>query len=212
MVTSTGATPEQYSSALGYLSAINSGDTAAMGKAFDAMLGELQWLGKTLGREVTGLVDPLQDHKDLTEAVDAGDMTRKAALEVAQARVTLARTTEQASKVQQQTAAQQAEAQAVAAVNALDQKLRADPAYAAKMQAMQQAGAFQWIRENLPPEKWPAAIEREWQRTVVAAPAPKAPPIAHVPLRPGRQSAPMVAEPKTDMEAFEMGLATVAQR
>jgi hypothetical protein len=209
MVTSTGATPEQYSSALGYLSAINSGDPAAMGKAFDAMLGELQWLGKTLGREVTGLVDPLQDHADLAEAVDAGDMTRKAALEVAQARVTLARTAEQAGKVQQQTAAQQAQAQAVAAVNALDQRLQADPLYAAKMQAMQQTGAFAWIKDNLPPEKWAAAIEREWQRTTVAAPPKPRPAVGHVPLRPVRQSAPMHAAPKNDLEAFELGVSQV---
>lgn len=209
MVTSTGATPEQYSSALGYLQAINSGDPAKMGKAFDAMLSEVQWLGKTLGREVGGLVDPLQDHADLTAAVDAGDITRKHALEVAQARITQARTTEQASKTEQQTAAQQAEAQAVSAVNALDQKLRADPAYAAKMQAMQQAGAFQWIRDNLPPEKWPAAIEREWQRTAVAAaPSPK-PAIGHVPLRPVRQAQGMAAAPKSDLEAFELGVSQV---
>lgn len=209
MVTSTGATPEQYSSALGYLQAINSGDPAMMGKAFDAMLGEMQWLAQQLGREVPGLVDPLQVHKDLAEAVENGDITRKHALEVAQARTLQQRTTEQASRTQQQSAAQQAEAAAVAAVNALDQRLQGDPAYQQKMEAMKSSGAFAWIKDNLPPEKWAAAIEREWQRTVVTPPPRPAPPVGAVPLRPVRQSAPMAAAPKNDLEAFELGVRQV---
>lgn len=207
MVTSTGATPEQYSSALGYLQAINSGDPASMGKAFDAMLQEVQWLGQQLGREVPGLVDPLKDHADLSSAVDNGDITRKHALEVAQARVTQQRVAQRSEVQAKQTVAQQSEAAAVASVNALDQRLRADPAYAAKMQALTSSGAFAWIKENIPPEKWAPAIEREWQRTAVAAPAPAAKPaVGHVPLRPVRPSAGMAVQPKSDMEAFELGL------
>jgi len=208
MVTSTGATPEQYSSALGYLQAINSGDPASMGKAFDAMLQEVQWLGQQLGREVPGLVDPLKDYADLSEAVENGDITRKHALEVAQARVTQQRAVQHSEVQAKQTVAKQAEAAAVASVNALDQRLRADPAYAAKMQALTASGTFAWIKENIPAEKWVPAIEREWQRTAVGAPAAK-PAVGHVPLRPVRPSTGMAPQPKTDMEAFELGLRAV---
>lgn len=208
MIQDTGATPEQYGSALGYLKAVNSGDPALMAQAFDAMQQEMAWLAKQLGREVPGVVDPLADHADLKAAVDEGEITRKHALELAQARAMQVRQQQAQQRTQQQTAQQQEQAQVQQQLAALETRLKADPAYQAKMAQVD----FDWIKANVPPAKWAAAVEHQFARAVVAPPAPPAPakpPVGSVPLRPVGRSQGMRPVPKDDMEAFELGLREV---
>lgn len=206
IVHASSATPTQLNSVLGYLQAINSGEPKAMNDAFDAMTKEVTWLGKQLGREVTGLVDPLADHKDLVTEVDDATLTRARALEIAQQRAQAARSGEQ----QQRQIHQQQHADAVRQamdvdIAALNDKLKAaDPAFLQKLPLLQPA--LNIIKANLPPQQWAQAVERAYRELpAMAAPPPK-PPISAMPIRPTGSGVPMRREPKTDMEAFQFGL------
>jgi len=85
-IQATGASPEQFGNVLNYLTAINSGDPAQMGKAYEAMQAELAWLGKQLGKPAPGY-DPLADHRDLQAQIEQGTLSREAAQELIAARI-----------------------------------------------------------------------------------------------------------------------------
>lgn len=212
VVMSSTATPEQFSEAMNAIRALNSGDPQAMSAAFDSMLGAVQALGQKLGREVPGLVDPLAGHADLQQAVNEGAVDRRYALELAQQRAHAARLQERGDRIGQQQAEQQATAQAMQGVNALNDRLKAeDPDFARKLPYLQPA--LDAIRASVPPQHWPQAIETAYRRLpalppMVAAP-PAAPAVSHIsPRHPGNVA--MQRAPKTDMEAFEMGVRSVS--
>lgn len=220
MVLETKSTPEQFGQAIGYLTYVNSGDPAKMGQAFDFLLGELQTLGKNIGREVPGLVDPIQDHQDLAQAVQFGEMTRAAALELAQRRTSERRysehqnvTTEQAKKEQEFNAG-------MTAVAELSTRLKAeDPAFEHKLKFI--APALDAIRQNVHPSQWVEKIEAMYRQVpaipavapVAATPTPARPPVGAMPLRATGAGAPMARSLKdaSDLDAFEMGLQSVSR-
>ncbi|MGE7136026.1 hypothetical protein ACQKIE_00135 [Luteibacter sp. NPDC031894] len=217
MVLETKATPEQFGQSLGYLAYINSGDPAKMGQAFDFLLGELQTLGKNIGREVPGLVDPIADHPDLAQAVTFGEMTRAAALELAQRRTVEKRGIEHQTVTSQQ-ATQKAEFdKGMADVTALSEKLKAgDPAFMDKLKVL--APLLDQVRQTVAPSLWVATIEDIYKRIqvsapVVAPPAPARPPVGAMPLRATGAGAPMARSLKdaSEMDAFEMGLQSVGR-
>lgn len=212
-VASTGATPEQYGQTLRYLSDINSGDPKRMGEAYERMQGELQWLGKQLGREAPGF-DPLTAHADLAGKVGSGDLSRDAALEIARYRQN---DQLQASNVQaqQQRYQQQLEStQGLAQVQQLGQTLRAsDPAFEQKMAML--APTLGLIQNNLAPAQWAAALHQAYQElpAVPAPPAVAAAPVqrsAPNPIRPsgGAPVAPQV----TPENAFDIGVQIARER
>jgi hypothetical protein len=217
MVLETKSTPEQFGQAIGYLTYINSGDPGKMGQAFDFLLGELQALGKNIGREVPGLVDPVADHADLAQAVTFGEMTRAAALELAQRRVAEQRMRETQSATEQQTRQQADHDKCMQDVAALSERLKAsDPAFGEKLKVL--APVLDSIRQSVPPSQWVAKIEDVYQRIQVAAPVAAAPPVAAVrppvgamPLRATGAATPMQRTLKgaNEMDAFEMGLQSV---
>ena len=81
-IESTGATPEQYASALGYLRVIHHGTPAEKAQAAEFLRKELEWLEGQIG--VGG--DVLAAHPDLAEAVMNGDIARPYAEELARKR------------------------------------------------------------------------------------------------------------------------------
>jgi hypothetical protein len=203
------ATPEQFGSALNVIKAMNSGDPRVMNIAFDSLLNEVSALGKKLGREVPGLIDPLEVHDDLRGEVESGDITRKRALEIAAQRASAARTAEVSTEQQQAAAHQQAMSEAIGNVTALNDKLKAsDPDFARKLPFLQPA--LDTIRANLHPSQWVAAIERAYHQLPalpVAAPVVASKPaISHMPVRTGGSGVPLQPKPRTDLEAFDMGL------
>lgn len=208
----TGGTPEQISNTLGYVQAINSGDPAKMNQAFEALTKEVQWLGQKLGREVPGLLDPLEAHPDLLNEVEIGDLTRKRALELVQQRATATRATEQAGRFSTQQAQQQETDAAMSAIGQLNATLKAnDPQFAAKLPFLQPA--LNMIRTTLPPSQWVNAIKDAYLALpAIPQPAPQVQqraPVGNMPLRPTGASGGMVRQPKSDIEAFEMGAASV---
>lgn len=206
-VLSTGANPEQFGAALTYLRDINSGDPAKMRTAYEQLTSELKTLGEMLGMPAPG-VDPLDAHPDLKAAVEAADLDRKHAEELAAARqgqrlqqAAAQRTT---SSVQQQAAIEQGTAE----VKALGAQLRAaDPAsFEAKSKLI--APMVNRIQKSLSPDQWAAAIKEQWDvLPAIPAPAPKPPPSAQ-PLRPTGASAGQMRKPQNDVEAFDFGVAS----
>lgn len=220
LVTETKATPEQFGQSLGYLTYINSGDPKKQGEAFDFLLGELQALGKNIGREVPGLVDPIADHADLSEAVKFGEMTRAAALELAQRRTVEARNTERQTAADQNSRQQAEFDKGMQDVTALSTRLKTeDPAlFQAKLEVL--APLLDQVRQTVPPAKWVETIEDLYTRIRVAAPVaaapaptPARPPVGAMPLRATGTGAPMARSLKgaSEMDAFNMGLDSVAR-
>ncbi|GAB2619922.1 hypothetical protein [Novilysobacter erysipheiresistens] len=193
MVSSTGASPEQFGQTLDYLSLIskaNSGDRKAAEQAFELIQGEVTALAKALGREVPGLFDPLAEHPDLAEQIEAGDLTRKAALEVVGARNHQNALQRQRQQADQQTQAQRQQEQVVNQARSQlvqwDAAMAAkDPTYPAKRAALNAEVAK--IRQQFPPAQWVAATELAYRSIPNPQPAPAATttPAAGNPVRPG---------------------------
>lgn len=208
------ATPEQFGSALNVIKAMNSDDPKMQNAAFDAMLGEVVNLGRRLGREVPGLVDPLEAHADLLQEVNNGDISRKRALEIAAQRATSTVVETRETTRAQQDQHQAALNQAITDITALNDQLKAaDPDYARKLALLQPT--LDVIRETVHPSQWKDKIERAYRKLPAlppaAAPAPApapAPrvPVSHMPVRPTGGNLSMRQKPKNDMEAFEAGL------
>jgi hypothetical protein len=206
------ARPEQLSSALGYLKAINSGDPIAMGKAYDVMLEEMKWLAGQLGREVPGLVDPLEAHADLKKQVDDGELPRANALEIARHRTESTRIRERDTRTAEQRSAEQRQTesvnQAIAAISALGKELRAANAaeYAAKLPLLKPH--LEFAKENLAPEQWVPYVRHQYGLLKVESPAAK-PPVNTSTLRPTTPATNQhPAIPKDPRAAFRMGAAT----
>lgn len=207
IIADTQANPQQIGTALRYLKAINSNDKDMMREAFTSMKQEVAWLAKTLGEPLEA-VDPVTDHADLNAEIEAGALTPERAREIAKQRADAAREAQQRqARTQQETAQSQREAQvdnAMMQINELNNKLKAsDPHFAAKLNTLKENGTIDLIKE-LPPVRWPAAVAAAFAKL----PDPKpAAPVTPMPLRPnGGASAAMKREPKSDLEAFSMGV------
>lgn len=216
MVTDTGTTPEQYGMALDYLGLISKasrGDMAAADQAYTVMSKELAVLAQMLGKEVPGVHDPLAAHADLLAEVQAGDLPRARALEIASTRAQGQFTSSaQRQQQEQEQAAQQAELAGIDWLKQFDADARAqDPNYLAKRPALNEAVAQ--IRSTLHPSKWPEATALAYARIQAPAPAAAAPaaPAAPAQPRPGpmRPSGPrpvMVPAFDDPLKALEFGI------
>ncbi|WP_313642336.1 hypothetical protein [Stenotrophomonas sp.] len=211
-IKSTGADPQQMGNALNYLAAINSGDPAAMGQAYDFMQQEMAWLAKQLGRPAPGY-DPLAEHAELAKQVADGDMTRAAAEELIRTRRATALQQDsqqrQRQQAEHQDMAQQAHQDALQQVGALGQQLRAaDPQFEAKFKAIQPMVSF--IQKTMQPQQWAEAIKQAY----LAAPAPAAAPAAPAPRQPAaapnnpaRATGVDLSKAPTKENAFDFGVA-----
>jgi len=216
-IASTGATPDQFGRVMNYLSAINSGDPQKMVLVYDAMLAEMKWLGQRIGKEVPGVFDPLDKHRDLAEEVGKGELTRQRALEIVQQREHAARSSEltqrQQAEFQRQQQFQQANEQAMGDLRAVGARFQAsDPAFSQKMAYLQPT--LQVIQQTMHPSEWAAAAQRAYLAlpSIASAPAPAAgqkPTVGAVPLRPTGATNAQIRQPKDDMEAFSMGVASI---
>lgn len=204
LVLSTGASPEQFGQTMNYLKAMSSGDPQSL-EAAHAMLTEgLAELSRRLGRAGPG-VDPLADHADLQAQVNAGDMDRKFAEELAQARARAGLETERTAQQQQTATAEAAQREGVNAVAALGQRLRtSDPDFERKFAFL--GPAVELIQRTMPPAQWAGEIERAWTRLppMPAPAAPRAP--GPMPLRPAGASTQVARTPANDVDAFQLGV------
>lgn len=176
-VEATGATPQQYQQALGYLQMVNSRDPAKMEQALTIMQNEVAALARMLGKPVAG-VDMVSGYPDLAHQVQTGAMTQQVANELAAAREQQRISREQAA-AQAQYGTQQAQMQAahqagVQALNEIGAQLKAtDPHYEAKARVL--IPTLKPIMDQIPPDQWGAAFKRAYDQLpapAVAAPAP----------------------------------------
>lgn len=178
----SGATPEQYSQAIEYLSWVNSGDPAKLEKCIQFMQTELAALSKLAGKPVAG-VDVLAEHADLKQKVADGALSREDAEELAALRSNRALRTDHARYTQEQTQQQQREQQArqqhMADLNALEQELMTqDPQYAAKRPAILKAlqtvnpTTGKTLIQSTPPAQWQALFLKHYALAKVPV-APK---------------------------------------
>lgn len=212
MVVDTGANGEQYAESLEMLALVTrakQGDPEAAEAALASMAPVLTELAKVAGREVPGVFDPIDAHPDLKEAVEEGDMTRKAALEVVRARQVTASTRQQAELRTQADVAARAMQAGVNDLIVIDAEFLAQEGagYVSKRPILN--GIVQTIRETLPPSQWGAATRRAYAAihlpatpVVANTPAP-----GHVPLRPIGSRANLQPEFDDPMAALEAGIA-----
>lgn len=214
-VQSTGASPEQFGAALGYLALINSGDPGKMKQAYDAMQTEQAWLAKQLGLTAPGY-DPLDEDPELKQKVADGLVPREvaertiAAERAAKLRETRqARETETEKQAREYREAVQAATQEIAVLGT--QLKAADPVgFPARLAAI--TPGIRVIQAKLPPSEWPSAIKELFDETPAPTPVPR-PRVGNMPLRPaGHAAGNMQRKPTNDMEAFEAGLAAASGR
>lgn len=213
----TGASPEQYTGALQYLSLVNSSSPADREKALDMMLHEVRALSNMLGKPLPSF-DPLEGHDDLRSAVQTGQITAQHAQELAASRnqreIQSATDRQQREVTQQRQTSEQLVQRGIAELNAVEAQLRADPQFAAKRAAL--VPLLKPVMAQLPPERWAATFQEAYRNMQLpAAPAPAAAPAAAVPAQqPLRGKSPGGASaraPKDMAEAIRFGLTQAAR-
>lgn len=216
-ITATGATPQQFQSALSYLNIVNNGSPEQLAQMRETLLREIDWIDGKIGAKG----DVLAQHADLKDAVENGEISREYAVEIARQR-----SLKQAQQqyVTQQTESQQRQQQerdaAVRAardqLNSLGQRLQAsDPHYAQRVQQAMQA--FKQRMESIPPAQWATEFLLDYQAVQMAPPAAAAapasqgrPPITSVPLR-SQGAGAMGRQPASMEEAMMLGLQSLKQ-
>jgi hypothetical protein len=211
-VTSTGTNPEQFGMALTWLKKVNSRDPKELEDAYQIMLNEVQVLGKTLGKPLPGVYDPLDDYPDLKGKVDDGLMDDAAAQEVAQARA-MRKLSESSRETEQQSAQEkQIYDNTMAEVRQFGAELQqSDPYFNQKMQYLEPIITAA-VSSGAPPQNWLKIIKGAYEKLpnpVATAPTPPKP---HVPdpIRPGGTTPAtnsMEKEPGNELEALNQALA-----
>lgn len=218
MVVETGASPEQYGMALDYLGLIGKaqqGDLVAAEKAYEVMGKEYAALAKMLGKEAPGIHDPLANHQDLRAEVEAGDLPRARAVEIAGQRDRAAYTGNvERQRTESQQVAEQAEQRGISWLTRFDARMSSeDPDYAAKRPALDQA--VREIRAKFHPSEWADETTLAYSRiklpTPAAAPAVVAPAAPAQPrpgpMRPGGPGPALVPTSfASPMDALEFGI------
>lgn len=215
-ISKTGTSPEQYGMALEYLGLIakaGRGDLVAADKAYTTMAAEMAVLAKMLGKEVPGVHDPLANHQDLRAEVEAGELLRARAVEIAGQRDRAAYTgSVERQRTESQQAVEQARQDAFDGLQAYDAEMKAaDPSYLAKREVLQ--GHVKAIMATYPPREWErrtaiayASIKLPEQPMSPAAPAAPAQPRPG-PMRPGGPGPAMVPTTfASPMDALEFGI------
>ena len=200
MVTETGASAQQYGEALDYLrfanDAATTGNVESAKKALEILRPAYEGLAKLVGLELPGIHDPLAEHADLRGEVEAGDLTRERAVEIANTRNRDKMASDRtALQGQHQAEQERAIAHGRQSLNDLERDLRElDPAgYDAKRPELVKAVAS--IRQKYAPHQWAtqAALAFSRIKAPAAASAPKATPVAGTPQR--RALAPETNDP-----------------
>ena len=213
MVMDTGADAEHFGQALDFLkldAAAVRGDKQAAKQAFDILSQQLAGYGRMLGIDVPNVVDPLSEHPDLAKEVEAGELPRARALELAGIRNQEAHATQ---RTQAQTEGQQRAEQAIqagrAALARWDDLMRAsDAGYEAKRDAL--SAKVEHIRATKPPSEWLLETQLAYaalpnpQPVVEAAPVVKPVP---GPVRGARSTPTMIPDFATPEEALDFGIA-----
>lgn len=211
-VAETKATPQQFTEALNYLKAVNSGDPVQIRQAIKMAQAELTALARIIGEPVQG-VDLLAEHQDLKDAVEAGDISRQHAEELAASRALRAQQQQTSRQQTEQSQVQQDITGGKTALNTLDGQLRAaDPQYEAKRALL--VPLLQPIFAQLHPSKWAGAFKEAYDKLPATAIAPATAATAAIqqrtptqqPLRAKQTAGQAAKAPGSLMDAINMGI------
>jgi hypothetical protein len=207
-IRATGAPPSDFAQALDILADLNSGDIARQTRGFDALNNVVKQWSPLLGKPIE-IVDLLEGHPDLANAVDSGEITKAHALELAQNRSQKRLQEARAQQVTQQTEQaeqyEQVEQEARQRLTALGNELASkDPHYQAKYPALK--AALISIMENTPPDRWEMAAYRAYQN-IPNPVAPAQAPATARPLRPVPVRENIVPEFTDPLAALRAGIA-----
>jgi hypothetical protein len=209
MLVETGASDQEFGALLDFAKAVKQGDW----NAAEPLLAHLaQQFRVATGRDPNGS-DPFAQHADLSQAVQAGQITREAAIQVMQARQVLAQQQRQQAEAQQRQQQEhgyvQSVRQATGQVSQMVQQWSQRDLDWPRKQSLMQAHAKQ-IAETLPPDQWGFALKLAYDTITqtMAAQAPQRPPVGPgtpQPLRPsGAQGG--RREPSNMQEAIQAAL------
>lgn len=220
-IQATGAEPETFWRHTEVLRLMLSADANDQRNAVKHLRGAADKIAAQLGDPVPGH-DPLKDpaNKDLADEVEAGDLSRERALELAQARSRTAAEGRRTTETEQQRQAREQHEQAVDAarveLNTLGAELKkANPAmYAAKSAAL--LDVVKEMVQHTPPDRWAAAYRKLYDKHpyAPAKPANRAPrgTGTNQPARPTQGAGgggPRA--PQNELEALDLGIAAAAQ-
>jgi hypothetical protein len=223
MIMDAKAAPDQLKGAMQIIGAMNTGKPELQVQAAQAMLAEAKAVLERHGVHVEGVTgDPLEKHPDLKQAVEAMDITREHALEMAKLRTGNANRTandQAAARANQERAnAEAAENRVRADIDNLSAALQKnDPHFEHKFKAMQASGEFDRIKA-LPLHQRYNALVNAYNAVPnpVAAPSPAPARVrpTNVTNRGNNVSGNGVArtEFKSDLEAFRAGVDAVSHR
>lgn len=160
-IAETGAQPETFARHVEVLRLMNSDDPAEQRAALKALRGAADRLAKDLGETEPG--KELEGHQDLVDEVEAGDITKARAVEIATARNAKKAEETRAARVKQETDGQAAEKQAIEAATATlneweTAQAKVDPLYYRKRAAIENAAKA--LIPTITPDKWLAAYKR----------------------------------------------------
>ena len=178
MIMDAGAQPEQLKGAMQIIAAMNTGKPELQIQAAQMMLNEAKTVLERHGVNIDGITaDPLEKHPDLKQAVEAMDITREHALELARLRTgnvnRNASDTANAQAAERQRQEQAAETQARQQIDVLSNTLKQnDPHFDAKFQKLSENGTFAAI-SRLPWNQRYQAVLNAYN----ALPAPVAAPV-----------------------------------
>lgn len=225
MVMDTGATPDQYGMTLDYLKLVNraaAGDRTAAATCLEMSKKEVAVFAKMLGQEIPGVHDPLAGHQDLLDEIEAGDLTRARALEIAQARELNSAVQQRTQQTQTQEQLQQATEQGKRQLAEFDAHMLAnDPTYPHKRDIL--SGMVATIKETVHPSRWIEATQNAYKRipanaaAITPPPPVPPPPVPPAPaggnaMRPGGpRPAVLVPETATAEQAMDLGIAAAIQ-
>lgn len=171
-VQATGASPEQYGETLSWLSLFNSPETSSKKQALDLVVTVAERLATQLGVDLK-FNDPLEQHQDLKQALQSGQITPALAREVARTRnqqgfqsqmQTTAQQTQQAEQ-----AAQQEKERGRVEMNQLEADLRSrDPQFDRKLKNI--LPMVEATMKRVRPSEWKAAFMEIYSRAPALAP------------------------------------------
>lgn len=211
-----GCTPQQFGQAIGAVAAINSDDPAAWKQAHEFLSAEVKLLAKKLGLE-SGDYDPLSDHADLLDKVEAGAIDREDALEIARLRAggkaredAASRNAALAAQKEELDRAQQQGLESLSALGAELKQRDGDAQFTAVMKLI--GPRLQSLTSAIPPNQWSGQARALYELAKDAGARPAAAPPRVGGKQPIRQShatrhAPGVTKEHTDpMLAFDAGV------
>jgi hypothetical protein len=223
MIMDAKAAPEQLKGAMQIIGAMNTGKPELQIQAAQAMLNEARAVLERHGIEIAGVTaDPLDKHSDLKQAVEAMDITREHALELAKLRTgnaNRAANDQATARANQDRANAEAnETRMRADIDNLSAALeKNDPHFEHKFKALQAAGEFDRIKALPFHQRYQALVNAyNGVPNPVAAPGPTPARVrpTNVTNRGNNVSGNGVArtEFKTDLEAFRAGVDAVSHR